>query len=95
MVCDVIASNFRFFWLSVVPYSRCAAMETAEAEGVAVNVSSNFSFSSCELIMEAVEHGPFCKSGVGCIGGSYWMLKLTFSMTNSADPDQLASSEAN
>ena len=45
-VCDVIASNFRFFWLSVVPYSRCAAMETAEAEGVAVNVSSNFSFSS-------------------------------------------------
>ena len=54
IVCGVISSIFRFFRLSVVSGTGSVVMETAEAEGVAVNVSSNLSFSSCELIMDVV-----------------------------------------
>ena len=67
IVCGVIESNFRFFRLSVVPESRSVAMETTEVEGVAETVSSNFSFSSCELILDAVMQKPLYKSGIGCV----------------------------
>ena len=49
--CFVIVSNFRFFRLSVVPEGGNAAMETAEADSVMAEVSSNLSLLSCEIIM--------------------------------------------
>ena len=49
----VSESSLHFFRLSVVPVGGSVAMEVTEAEGVAVTVSSNSSFTSCELILDA------------------------------------------
>ena len=51
-------------------------METTEAESVAENefLTFVFSFSSCELILDAVMRSPLYESGVSCIGGSCWLL---------------------
>ena len=58
MVWGVVESNLRFFQLSVVPDTGSVAMEVTVAQGVAVAVFSNFSFTSFELICDAGVQNP-------------------------------------
>ena len=64
MVWGVVESNLRFFRLSVVPDTGSVAMEVTDAEGVAVAVFSNFSFTSFELICDAGVQNPLYKSRI-------------------------------
>ena len=57
----------RFFWFSVVPDTGSVAMEVTDAEGVAVAVFSNFSFTLFELICDAGVQNPLYKSRVFAI----------------------------
>ena len=64
MVWGVVESNLRFFRFSVVPDIGSVAMEVTDAEGVAVAVFSNFSFTSFELICDAGVQNSLYKSRI-------------------------------
>ena len=62
ITCWVIALNFRFLRLSVVPEGGSLVMEIFEADGVSEVVSSNLSLSSWELIVDIVMLFRFTKA---------------------------------